>query len=358
MSFTISISDRFRNRTVDFFNEFSFTLQHDAVGSTFSFSSYFDPYNPEHKEMYCVSHFHDVTVKSNDEVLIFGNILTQSFVVNEVSNLVSINGYSRTGILEDSTVPLSCYPLQSNGMSLYQIAKRICDKFNIKIIVDPSVSKLVNSSYKSVTASESESIKSYLSNLASQKNVIITHTNKGELYFTTSKTNATPILDFDLTTDRPNGMTFSMDYSGQPIHSVINVLKQASVDDNNSTQYSIRNPYVLGSYFKPTTEIQSSGEDIDARLVARRSLSNELKNIKLTISIDRWDLNGKVIRPNNIISILAPHLFIYKKSNWFIESVEYTGNNEKQTAVLNCVLPEVYNNSPVKSIFEGINMHA
>jgi hypothetical protein len=78
----------------------------------------------------------------------------------------------------------------------------------------------------------------------------------------------------------------------------------------------------------------------------------------LTISIDRWDLNGKVIRPNNIISILAPHLYIYKKVNWFIESVEYTGNNEKQTAVLNCVLPEVYNNSPVKSIFEGINMHA
>ncbi len=64
-----------------------------------------------------------------------------------------------------------------------------------------------------------------------------------------------------------------------------------------------------------------------------------------------------IIKPGNIISVLSPENYIYKKTRFFIEGIDFVGDNKSVTATINCVLPEVYNNEIPISIFKGINLH-
>ena len=359
---SLFINDRLRNRKVDFFNEFTFNLSYDSIASQFGFSYYFDPLNVEHKELACVTHFHEVVIKHNDKQFLKGVITNQSFKQSSKKELAHFSGYSLPGVLEDCQIPPSIYPLQSDGLTLNQIASKLIQPFKknygLEMIVDSSVASVMNKTFKSTTASETQTIKDYLTKLASQKDIIMTHDTDGRLLFTKAKTDGKPIMEIDLTKGVPDGMTYSMDYNGQNMHSHITVQGQSSIEGGNAKEYTIRNPYVIGSVYRPKVISQSSGDDNDTKLAARRALGNELRDVKLTVTVDRWELNGEFILPNNTISVYAPELYLYHRKDWFIESVNYSGDNKSSTCTLNCVLPECYNDDEVISIFREINLHA
>lgn len=352
----LKITDRFKNRQVEFFNNFTFNLVHDSVASTFSFDFFFDPDNPGHKELACVSHYHECTMEDNGELLLTGFIISQGFEVRENKQLARFSGYSKPGVLEDCEIPPDLYPLQSNNLSLKQIAEKLIRPFKLKMVIDPSVSDRMNKVFKASTASETSTVKAYLTDLAKQKNIVISHNEKGELLFTESKAKGVPILDFDLNKPSLPLLSCNFVFDGQKMHSHITLQKQASSDGGNAGQYTIRNPYVLVVY-RPTVKSQSSGDDNDTSLAARRELSSELKNLKWTIALDRWYVNNKIIKPNNTITVISPELYGYVKVTLFIESINFVGNAAAQTCTLNCVLPEVYTNEIPVSIFKGINLY-
>lgn len=358
----LKINDRFRNRKVLFFNQFSLNLVYNSNASQFRFQFYFDPNNPEHKELACVTHFHEVTLEHEGELLLTGVITSQQFKASSVKELCSFSGYSKPGILSDCQIPPSIYPLQSDGLTLQQIANKLINPFKrnygLEMVVDPAVQSKMNQVFATSTANESQTIIDYLSGLAKQKNIIISHDEKGRVLFTEAKTNIDPILNFDLRKGSIPGTTFTMNYDGQGMHSHITVQKQASIDGGNAGEQTIRNPYVIGSVYRPAVKSQTSGDDNQTFSAAQRELSNELKGLPLTIETDRWIVDKKILKPNNIISIIAPEIYIYRKVNFFIESINFEGDEKSTTATLNCVLPEVYNGKTPTSIFSNINLHA
>lgn len=349
------ITDRFKNRKIQYFNDFQIDLKHDSVASTFGFKFYFDPNNEAHKELACVSHFHEAELWHEGELILTGFILSPEFSVSDVEEMASFTGYSKPGVLEDCEIPPSLYPLQSDGLSLKQIAQKLLTPFKLKMEIDPAVEDRVNKVFPKSTASESQKIKDYLYEMCKQKNIVLSHNAKGELLFTETKSKQIPVLDFDLTGGTIPGTKFKFTYGGQQMHSHITLQRQASETGGNAGEYTIKNPYVQIVY-RPTVKSQTSGDDNDTSLAARRELSNELRNIKLIIETDRWMVNNKILRPNNLISIIAPKLYIYKKTNFLIESVSLSGNEKSTTASLTCVLPEVYTNEIPESIYAGINL--
>jgi prophage tail gpP-like protein len=353
----LKINDRIKVRNIEFFNKFSVNLKYDSVGSTFAFSYYFDPKNDEHRELSCVSHFHEATVQHNGETLVTGYILSEVFNSNNVKQLVQCAGYSLPGVLEDCQIPPSLYPLQSDGLTLRQIAKKLLQPFNIKMIVDSSVSSKMDIVYDKTTAKESDSIKSYLTDLASQRDIIITHNEYGNLVFTKIKANMIPLLTFEPGNNSIPFTNMSMSFSGQPMHSEITVMKQASSDGGNAGETTISNPYVPIVY-RPKVLIQNSGDDNSIEDAAKNALAAELKNINLIIDTDRWDVDGKIIRPNNLISVINPELYIFKKTNWFIESVDYSGDEKGERAKITCVPVEVYNGKTPTNIFVDVHQNA
>lgn len=349
----LRINDRIRNRDVEFFSGFNVSLRYDAVASSFAFSFLFNPDNKEHKEMACVSHYHIATLEHNGETLLTGYILSQGFNNTSKKELCGFSGYSLPGVLEDCNIPLSAYPLQNDGLTLREIAQKLISPFGLSMIVDSAVASKMDEVFDKTTAQATESIKSYLTQLAEQKNIVVSHTPQGALLFTQAKTSQKPILNFD------GGIPFTsmnLTFNGQAMHSDITVMKQADSDGGNAGESTVKNPYVP-YVFRPKVVIQNSGTDNDTEQAAKNILASELRNLTLTIVTDRWEVNGKIIKPNNIISVINPEVYLYKKTDWFIEQIDFVGDAKKTTATLKCVLPEVYNNQTPKYIFEGINTH-
>src|SRR5258706_1986619 len=336
-------------------------LKYDSMASVFNFDFYFDPNNKKHAELACVSHYHEAIVEHNGEKIITGYILAQDFTDEPKDTLVQIAGYSKPGVFEDCEIPTSLYPLQSDGLSLREIAKKIIDPFKIKLVVDDvakkdasisiefsqKVKEKLDKKIDTSTAKESQNIKSYLTELAMQRNVDFSHNEEGDLLITEARTNATPIFE---ASEGMIGVKMKLKYNGQPIHSQITVIKQADTEGGNAGEFTIKNPY-CPIVFRPKVIVQSSGDDNTIEETAKNALAAELKNINLVITIDRWDVNGKIIRPNNMVAVKNRKLFLYNRTLWFIESIQYTGNSKQTTAELTCVLPEVYNGKTPKNIF-------
>lgn len=331
-------------------NNFSLTLKYDSIASSFGFDLYFDPSDSEAREMFQVGHYHIANVFHNDELLISGFILNHTFKLSSKKELSNISGYSKAGVLGDCQIPTSLYPLQSDGLTLKQIAQKLLAPFKINIVIDTAVADKVNSVYEKTTASEGQTVADYLSSLASQKDIILSHDNDGSLVFTEAKVNAKPFYHFDGTDP---STTMELKFNGQGMHSHITLQKQASTDGGNAGEETLRNPFVP-FVFRPSVKTQNSGGDNDTGEAVRNALKDELKNITLTIDVPTWTLNGgELIKPNRIITVISPELYLYKITKWFIEEVTFSGNEKNQTCKIKCVLPEVYSGKTPDYIFQS-----
>lgn len=349
------INDRIRTRKLALFNEFSLSLRFDTVASAFSFSAYFNPDNIEHREMMCIGHDHIAIVKHNGETLLTGYVMNQKFSDSATKSLVSFSGYSLTGFLEDCQIDPSSYPLQNDGLTLREIVSRLIKPFGLKMIVHSSVNSRMDEVFAETTAEATETVKDYITKQAAQKGIITTHNEAGNLVFLLADTTRQPIIHYQ----KDGGTPFTsmeLDFNGQSMHSDITVVQQANDEGENAGESSISNPYVPYVH-RPKVMTQTSGTDVDTDKAARMALSSELKGLKLSIKTDRWEIDGKVLKPNNMITVVNPRVYLYKKSRWFVEQVDLIGNQNSATATLTCALPEVYNDKIPQYMFKGINEH-
>jgi len=334
---------------VDTWNNFSLTLKYDSIASGFGFDLMFDPNDSEAREMFQVGHFHEASIEHDGELLATGYLLNHKFKLSSKKNLSSISGYSKSGVLGDCQIPTSLYPLQSDGLTLKQIADKLLKPFGVKAIVDSSVSSKVNSVYEKTTASSGQTVAAYLSSLASQKDVIISHNERGDLLFTEAKINSKPFYHFE---GQGSATSIELDFNGQGMHSHITLQKQASIDGGNAGEETIKNPFVP-YVFRPSVKTQNSGNDNDTINATRNALKSELKGVKLSIEIPSWTLNDEIIKPNKIITVKSPELYLYENTKFFIEEVTFSGNNKSQVTKLKCVLPEVYSGKTPEYIFNS-----
>lgn len=372
------INDRIRQRKIDKFNSVRVTLRYNTIASTFSFDFFYDPDILETKELACIGHYHICKLYHNGELMLTGQMLSEGFTNTSTRQLVAIGGYSLPGILEDCQIPSNaaidaaiasgnlkikppdsipyCYPLQSDGLSLRQIAEKLIKPFNLTMVIDPSVKDVMEEPFSETSAEAKDSVKHYLTELATQKNVNITHDIKGNLVFTKVNTDLKPIFFFNVPKGGLPGVKMNLDFNGQQMHSHITVMQQADADGDNAGESTIANPYVP-FIFRPKTIIQSSGDIIDTEVAAKNALAAELKGLPVKVSLDRWTINDKLIYPGQMISIKNPEIYLFNKTDFIIESVDYKGDQKELTSVLTCVLPEVYNNKTPQYIFKGINIH-
>ena len=312
------------------------------------FLAHFEPPQGPRIEM-TQCHYHEAILEHKGQKLLHGYMVQQDFTDAPVKEMASFSGYSLPGFLGDCQIPVDLYPLQYDGLTLKQIATKLIKPFSLKMVIDPLVEERMNMVYDKTTAEPTQTIADYLTELAAQRNIILSHDTQGRLLFTQLQTKGVPILSV---TEGLIGTHMTMSFKGQDIHSHITVIKQADSDGGNAGQYTIRNPFVpVARTYRPKTIIQTSGDNTSTKLAAQNALAAELRNIVLTVSIDRWELNGKLITPNALISVKNKNLYLYDKTNFFIESVAYEGDSEKQIAVMTCVLPACYDLSTPYNVF-------
>lgn len=384
------------NHTIDKYNEVAVSLKYNSVADTWAFKLYFDPNSEAHKAIFKPGANLPCKIYHNNDLVIVGTVKNNSFSSSAKKELPTISGYSTTGKFYKSSVyggtfivdpqeSITDGAIQWVNSSLREIATDIMNSYGFAApVVDDNVAAECDKIYISSTAGVTQTVADYLSVLANDRNVVLSHTIDGRLLFTKCKSissfkstdiaqnvnpvpisnaivgapvfvahsntsvsfNSTPIYHFE------PGQTIwtRMDhrFDGEEMHSDINMVGQAN--DINASDSTIKNPYVLND-FTFSRCVQTSGDDNTTPDTARNQLSEELRAITLSIDIVGWTLNNKLIRPNAIITVLNPECYIYKTTRWFIESVDFKGDTKSETCTINCVLPEVYNDEDMINIF-------
>jgi len=326
----IKINDRFYFS----FDEIAITYKLDSVASGFSFKARFNPNNEFHKAIFKPLQYQKVQIfNNNDELQFTGNIINTSLNSQSVNELQSVSGYSKAGILEDVTIPFSSYPLEKNNVSLSDIATSLLTPFGLTFSVTNNVANDMNINYSKTTAGVTENIKSYLSKLAAQRNIIITHDVNGDLVFTRPDITALPKYFFNDT----NTLKMNLSVNGQAMHSQIDVIRQPSKNNIGvSTVDSATNSLVNAN--RPTVKILTSGDEVDTGKAANNILANELKGIGLSIALK----NILDIKCGDIVEVQNDEVFLYSRTRFIVSEVSIKETVNADTMTLKLVLPETF----------------
>ena len=355
-------------KNIDFFTAGSITLKLDSIASTFEFASRFSAQNEEHQELFKPLQYKDVQIFNSLDKLIFtGTILNHRFKSNSGRELVVISGYSKSGILEDVTIPVSSYPLESTNRSLKDIAERLCGLFGIKVLISDQakgISETVvngktkkvraksdyeslkaksNSVFGRTSASPTETIKDYLAKLAGQKNIILSHNEKGDVLLFQPDLLQKPRYFFT----KGNTLSMSMDVNGQGLHSEINIVRQPSDENAGVSTTDVSKNSLIGKY-RPTTKLLTSGEDTETKDAAKNELASELKNINATV-----ELQGLFdeIYPGEIVNVHNHYLYNYAYNRWMVDSITMKFDEKSDTTTLNLVPPESFSGDNPRNLF-------
>jgi prophage tail gpP-like protein len=341
---------KINGRNVDFFTGVSIQLKLDSIASVFQFKARFNPENDDHKEIFKPLQYYKVEIFNNDKILIFtGTILNTAFESNSGTNLVSISGYSLSGILEDCTIPVSQYPLQSDNLNLKDIANRLCGLFDIGLVIDSSVTNEVNRPYKKTTASPTDTIKGYLAKLTSQRNILLSHDAKGRVVMFKPNSEQKPKYFFN----KENTLSMSSSFNGQSLHSEINVVRQPSGENAGvSTVDKVVNPLI--EKYRPTTKVLSSGEDTDTKKAADNELAAELEAIQLKLELN-YLLED--IMPGDIVNVHNHEIYSFAYSRYMVKDVSYSYDEKSDKTSLSLVLPETYTGDIPKPILFYYDSH-
>lgn len=343
-----SLSLKISGRKFDFFNSFNLNLRFNSIASSFSFEGLI--FDDNTKSLFRPLSYNEAQVYMGNELLLTGTILNVSTSAENQKSLASISGYTKTGILEDCNIPTSLYPLQSDKLNIREITQKLLFPFEINLIVDNLAKSAIETKYDKSTADSDQSIKSYIEELTRQRNVILSHNEKGNLLFTKPNIKQPSVATY---IEGMPATKISLSVDGQSMHSQITVQKQASLDVDNPGEETIKNDLI--SKYRPIVKNQTSGDNDNTEDSAYSVLSSELRNIELIIETDRWKwTDGRklgIIKPNNIIEVHSPTNFINKRTRFFVESISYIGNNEGIMATIRCVMPEVYTDRKPKNIF-------
>ena len=331
-----------------FFNHFSnLTLKFnlDTFASVFSFDARFDPFNVEHQKIFKPLTYPKIEIFSNDmNLLLTGNIVNNSFISTKTPQLVSFSGYTKSGILEDVTMPDSVYPLEKNDQSLSEISAQLLKPFGIDQLIESNVANEMNLVYEKAVAQPTQSVASFLTQLASQRNIVIGHTKKGDVYYFKAFIGSKPVRSYDSS----NLLSSKMAINGRAFHSDITVRRQPS-DENVgvSTVDGVKNPNV--EQIRSVCKILSSGDDTSTIEAAQNVLAAELRGIQLGLELPKIDTS---ILCGQIIEFINPELFIYKKQKFVINEIIYKEDSEADTMTVNCLTPEAFTGGIPTNIFE------
>ncbi len=337
----MSLRVKIRGKSFQYFNTFTLNLKYNAIASAFSIDGIYDQMNIEQKNLFKPLSYHDVEVFYQDEKLITGTALNNSTSIENKETTVGLSGYSKPGILEDCQIPTTIYPLQFDNLSLKEIIEILIKPFNLNLKIDTNITELASKIYEKTTAEAGQDIKGYLTDLASQRGLILSHDNLGNLLLTRPKINRPSIATYR---EGVPSTRISLSVNGQALHSKITVLRQASFDVDVAGEEIVDNTLI--SQFRPTTKEQTSGQNDQILNFAKNIRGSELRNIKLTVVTDRWrwydGKKSRIILPNNIIDIISPSNYIPNRTSFFVEDVDIEGTSEGEKATIKCVLPECF----------------
>ncbi len=312
--------------------DISITLSMDTIDS-FQFLVPWDPFNEDLRKIFKPFQYRQVGVTIGGEKVITGTLLKHDSSKAANASKLTLSGYGKPGILQDVNVPISLYPIELFNNDLEQIAKKLCDPFEVTPVFEADK----GSAFKSVTIEPTEKILDFLVKLAKQRGLIVTSNEFGELVFQTASTGKAkttikeglfPFIGGDATLD------------GQQRFSSVTALgdrwngKVGSYVANDNTIPVNRSSVIVTNHITKG-ELQKAANAKIGRGFA--------SSIQIPVSITGWrDPDGDRWQENTRIIYQSPTNFIYKETEFVIRQVDFTRRPDGLVSNFILVFPEAF----------------
>ena len=271
------------------------------------------------------------------ELIVNGVLYTHNPSLSVSGSINNVEGWSFTADGIDSTIKP---PYEKNKTSLEQIATELADTLGIKAIFDFDS----GGAFDRITASPSDTIFSHLSKLAEQRGLILTSTPSGDMLFT--KTIESKSVG---TLEEGDGLTlgFGAKFDGRQRFNAYRVIGQSpsflaakvgiANDDN------VPRSRFLTSEANETTK----GNIINA---ADWKRSKQIaKALEIPFNTEGWYApDGSLWAPNTNLTVNSKTLGLPNGFTFAIKRVELSIDENKQSAKLSLVPPQVFTGEPLE----------
>ena len=300
---------------------------------TVEFGAPFDADAPGFRETFRPFSFKTVVITVGGTPLFTGTMVAVSPVVENAQKVISVSGYSLPGVLNDCTSPASSFPLEFDNQGLREIATAMAAPFGISVDFQADQGAV----FERVASEPGKKVLAFLTELAKQRNLIISSSSRGKLNFLQSSEGGPPVAR--LQQGAAPILSVTPSFSPQEYYSHITGIEPVVVGQAGS-QFTVKNPRLLGvtrplTFKAPDTLAADVKSAVEAK--AGRMFGNMAS---YSVRVATWrDPSSRLWEPNTTIKLLAPDAMIYKEYEFIIRSIEFSRDRATETATLNLVIP-------------------
>ena len=300
---------------------------------TVEFGAPFDADAPGFREAFRPFSFKTVVITVGGTPLFTGTMVAVNPVVENGQKVISVSGYSLPGALNDCTAPASSFPLEFDNQGLRDIATALAAPFGISVDFQADQGAV----FERVASEPGKKVLAFLTELAKQRNLIISSSSRGKLVFLQSTESGQPVAR--LQQGVAPVLSVTPFFSPQEYYSHITGIEPVVVGLAGS-QFTVKNPRLLG-VTRPLTFNAPDTLDADVKSAVEAKAGRMYGSMaSYSVRVATWrDPNGNLWEPNTLIKLLAPDAMIYNEYEFIIRSIEFTRDRATETATLNLVIP-------------------
>ena len=317
-----------------FWDSVNITRSIDTI-STIEFGAPFDADSREFRDTFRPFSYQPLEVTIGGELLFTGTMVAVSPTLDNTKKTISASGYSLPGVLNDCTPPASAFPLEFNNQGIRDIATTLVSPFGVGVSFAEGVEQ--GPVFERVACEPGKKVFSFLTELAKQRNLVISSTVRGELLFLQSADTGKPVAIFRQ--GESPVLSVLPTFNPQDYYSHITGIEPVVVGLKGS-QFTDKNSILLGS-IRPMTLTAPDTIDSDVREAVSAKASRMFGNmVSYSVVVDTWrDVKGALWEPNTTVKLQAKSAMIYNEYEFVIRGVNYERNANSETATLDLVIP-------------------
>ena len=327
------------NQKYELWQDLQIQFDLDRLAPSFSFSSPYEPAEP-YLQSFEPFGFQDIKIYYKNSLIITGTLINTQYE-NSDSNIVSISGYGKAGILQNVTLPTSLFPRQLRNISLKEISEKYCKPFGISVDNSTEANAPMRKKFIKTEIDPTQKISSFLISLAKERGLITSTNNEGKLFFSFEHTSGGNAV-FDI---QPGDYNLSASYNSENIFSDVTALTTA----NRNQKSKIATKKIDVDIFRHHTISYNSNDDGNMNDFINSEIGRILINsISISFQLPFWEnRNKKLFNVGEIITIKEPRVRIEKTIEFVIKSITYSLSESGKTAAI-----EVVPKSSLNNIFE------
>lgn len=290
--------------------------------------------------------FAPVEVMVGGDLLFTGTLVEVTPRVESDARTVAVSCYAKPAVLEDCTLPAHMVPFESAGLSLRQIADRLCTPFGVSVVFtapEGAPFKKVNTRRKrgDTEAEPDQRVGDFLADMAKQRGLVITSTPAGELLFQKSVAPGHPVAR--LQEGLPPLVSVAPTFSPQSYYSEITGFTSAKRGRGGS-KWTERNDRLSGGVLRSISFKLDDTEKADAPAAVKAKMGRMFGNFcSYVVNLPTWrDAAGRLWQPNTTLTLKAASAMIYREYELLVRDVYLKQSAGERTASLGLVLPGAF----------------